>query len=79
MSHGWGANSRWGMEFRRDYVVGDELHYSVDRGPWERRGSPQRLPPSEALALLRFRCSTTVDLGSDQFPFYDHYVEQRNR
>jgi hypothetical protein len=76
MSHGWGANSQWGTDFRRDYIVGDELHYNVDRALRKRRGHQQRLAPDEALALLRFRCSTTVDLG-EQLPFDEHYVERR--
>jgi hypothetical protein len=75
-SHGWGGNSQWRTDFRRDYVVGDKLHYNVDRHPSESRHRPwHTLPPEQPLSLLRFRCSTTVDLGPDQWPFYDHYVE----
>jgi hypothetical protein len=77
LSHGWGHNSQWGTDFRRDYVVGDELHYNVDKSDKQRRAAVEPLPPEQALALLRFRCSTTVDHGADQWPFSDHWVEQR--
>jgi len=78
LSHGWGSNSQWGTDFRRDYVVGDELHYNVDRHPAESRHVPSPMTTAEqSLALLRFRCSTTLDLGPDQWPFYHHHVEPR--
>jgi hypothetical protein len=74
LSHGWGQNSQWGTDFRRDYVVDDELHYNVDHRLHRQRLD---LPPDEALSLLQFRCSTTVDHGFDQWPWGDHYVERR--
>jgi hypothetical protein len=77
-SHGWGSNSQWGTDFRRDYVDGDELHYNVDRHPAEAKHRRRRaLTPEQSLSLVRFRCSTTVDLGPDQWPFYEHHVELR--
>ena len=30
LSQGWGSNSQWGTNFRRDYHVGKELYYNVD-------------------------------------------------
>ena len=78
LSHGWGANSQWATDFRRDYVVGEELHYNVDRHSVESKHQPgDTLTPEQSLSLLRFRCSTTVELGPDQWPFYDHHVEPR--
>jgi hypothetical protein len=77
-SHGWGSNSQWGTDFRRDYVVGDELHYNVDRHPAEADHRRERtLTPEQSRSLVRFRCSTTVDLGPEQWPFYEHPVEPR--
>ena len=33
LSHGWGHNSQWRTDFRRDYEESAELHYNVD-GRW---------------------------------------------
>ena len=75
---GEGANSQSATDFRRDYVVGEELHYNVDRRPAESGHEPwDTLTPEQSLSLLRFRCSTTVDLGPAQWPFYTHHVEPR--
>jgi hypothetical protein len=52
-----------------------ERRTSGIRSSWET--ALQTLPPEQSLSLLRFRCSTTVDLGPDQWPFYDHYAEPR--
>jgi hypothetical protein len=30
LSHGWGHNSQWSTDFRRDYVAEDAYHYNVD-------------------------------------------------
>jgi hypothetical protein len=30
LSHGWGSNSQWGTDFRRDYRIDDEFYYNVD-------------------------------------------------
>jgi hypothetical protein len=30
LSHGWGHNSQWGTDFRRDYVAEDAYYYNVD-------------------------------------------------
>jgi hypothetical protein len=53
--------------------VEGELHYNVDA-----RRKPRFEPDiskEQALALLRHRCSTTVDLGDDQWPWDHHHVE----
>lgn len=31
-SHGWGHNSQWSTNFRRDYVDNDAYYYNVDGG-----------------------------------------------
>jgi hypothetical protein len=30
LSHGWGSNSQWATDFRRDYVTADAYVYNVD-------------------------------------------------
>jgi hypothetical protein len=30
LSHGWGHNSQWGTDFRRDYVTNEAYYYNVD-------------------------------------------------
>src|SRR6185369_1815254 len=30
LSHGWGSNSQWGTDFRRDYETTDHFHFNVD-------------------------------------------------
>jgi hypothetical protein len=78
MSHPWGGNSQWGTDFRRDYIVGDELYYNVDWlgvAPTER--FPSRIPEKYRAPLLRHRCSTHIDLGDDEFPYEESLVERR--
>ncbi|WP_051367009.1 hypothetical protein [Hamadaea tsunoensis] len=77
LSHGWGGSSQWGTDFRRDYVVGDELHYNVDRRFTAAGDLSAGLPLDQRRELLRFRHSTTVDLGKDQWPYDDWLVEPR--
>ena len=81
-SHGRGHNSQWHTDFRRDYVVGEELHYNVDKvGAAPRGGGPpgDELSAADQLDLLRFRHSLRQDLGDDQWPYYDSHVESRPR
>lgn len=83
LSHGWGSNSQWGTEFRRDYVVGDELHYNVDlrlNPQMSRTGDEvSDLPFEDRRELLRWRHSRTIDLGDDEWPYFDWLVEPRRR
>jgi len=64
LSHGWGHNSQWGTDFRRDYLADGLLHYNVDADHEVDRPD-----------LLRYRCSTRSDLGADEWPFDDTFVE----
>lgn len=70
-SHGWGANSQWGTDFRRDYVADGELHYNVD-GYRDRPDGD--LPEAAALELVRFRCSILHDFG-DAWPYGHSFSE----
>jgi hypothetical protein len=74
LSHGWGHNSQWGTDFRRDYVTDGGLYYNVDADPATR---PDRdLDDADRLDLLRYRCSIRTDLGADQWPFDDTFAER---
>ena len=73
LSHGWGHNSEWATDFRRDYVIDGHLHYNVDADQAGPRHSD--LAVEGGLDLLRHRCSVHVDLGKDQWPFADTVVE----
>ena len=80
LSHGWGHNSQWGTDFRRDYVVGDELHYNVDRAtpPVNNPADDDAdLTPAIRRDLVRYRHSHLIDLGEDRWPYYDSLVEPR--
>lgn len=81
LSHGWGHNSQWGTEFRRDYVVGDLLHYNVDHSLTTRNPADQDedITAAERVDLLRFRHSVRRDLGDDRWPYYESLVEWRGQ
>ncbi|MEV8630699.1 hypothetical protein AB0395_03500 [Streptosporangium sp. NPDC051023] len=76
LSYGWGGNSQWATDFRRDYLVSDWLHYNVDAAlnprddKWE-----EDLDRASTIELVRHRCSTVVDHGNDLFPYRHHHVE----
>jgi hypothetical protein len=69
-SHGWGANSQWGTDFRRDYIAGGQLHYNVDGYKNQPSTSDGDLSAAAARELLRHRCSTRRDFGRDRWPWH---------
>jgi hypothetical protein len=71
LSHGWGSNSQWRTDFRRDYVADGQLYYNVDRYKHTRRGD---LPDDVAAELVRYRCSLLVDHG-DEWPYGHTIIE----
>lgn len=71
LSHGWGANSQWGTDFRRDYVADGELHYNVDG---YRHSRSADLTDADAWELVRHRCNLLRDLG-DAWP-YGHRLSE---
>ncbi|GAA3077168.1 hypothetical protein [Streptosporangium carneum] len=79
LSHGWGHNSQWSTDFRRDYLVDGRLHYNVDKAldPDDRGwGEDEKgLGPASMIELVRYRCGTVADHGDDLFPYDDHHVE----
>jgi hypothetical protein len=61
LSHGWGSNSQWGTDFRRDYQIDGELYYNVDgqhdlRKSFARSEDRDDLSQEERIELLVNRC-----------------------
>ncbi|WP_326674186.1 hypothetical protein [Streptomyces sp. NBC_01257] len=60
-SMGWGSNSQWRTDFRRDYVTDDAFHFDVDEefdSSRDQFGEPRKLTPAERSDLVRHRCLT---------------------
>ncbi|WP_329121330.1 hypothetical protein [Streptomyces sp. NBC_01465] len=58
-SLGWGHNSQWKTDFRRDYLTDAAFHFDVDEKPDSDQdffGEPRRLTPAERSDLVRHRC-----------------------
>ncbi|NUR91444.1 MAG: hypothetical protein HOY71_45855, partial [Nonomuraea sp.] len=70
LSMGWGSNSQWRTDFRRDHVVDGTLFYNVDAG-----FEPEQDDDPPPLDVLRHRCSTVTDLGDDLWPYYLFHSE----
>ncbi len=83
LSHGWGGNSQWGTDARRDYWIGNQLIYNAEYGDgppgwWlqSRRLHDDPEPDPEVMQmLLRHRCSLHDDVGRDAWPYFQHAVE----
>lgn len=70
-SHGWGSNSQWRTAFRRDYRIGDTIHFNVDgcRDPIAAAESDD-LTPTERIELVTHRCFvTTTKRDGDLWPY----------
>jgi hypothetical protein len=60
-SLGWGHNSQWKTDFRRDYLTDAAFHFAVDEDPdsdLNILGEPRMLTPAERSDLVRHRCLT---------------------
>jgi hypothetical protein len=79
LSHGWGHNSQWRTDARRDYLLGDELQYNVDARfhAGDNAADRRDLTAEERRTLLRYRHSLTVDWGTEQWPWDDFAAEPR--
>lgn len=77
LATGWGSNSQWATDFRRDYLVDGQLHYNVDEALREPTGRPfvDDLDPAAMTEIVRHRCLTVVDHGDDLFPYDHHHTE----
>ncbi len=60
-SLGWGHNSQWKTDFRRDYLTDTAFHFNVDQEPDPDQyllGQPKTPTPTEQTDLVRHRCLT---------------------
>jgi hypothetical protein len=77
LSHGWGSNSQWRTSFRRDYRIGQEVHYNVDgkldlAAPDSTVESRDDLTREERTELLTNRCFVrTTKPQNDLWPYHD--------
>lgn len=72
---GWGGNSQWRTQFRRDYLLDGVLHYNVAPAASPPTPDPD-LGPAETLELVRHRCFVTTALPSgDRWPYGIRHVE----
>ncbi len=86
LSHGWGSNSQWRTNFRRDYLMDGYFHFNVDGNvqpsdpdpvdTYLALDSPDTddipLTTSERTELLTHRCFVETDKPHrDLFPFND--------
>lgn len=88
-SHGWGHNSQWTTDFRRDYVTAEAYEYNVDAdnplvdadGQLNSYVASQGLVIQEAIEVLRNRCfisKRSVSASSDDLDLsYVSYREER--
>ncbi|GAA5085724.1 hypothetical protein HNP84_010209 [Thermocatellispora tengchongensis] len=74
-SHGWGHNSQWSTDFRRDHLADGRLHYNVEAALRPDDREEEDLDPASMIELVRHRCSTVVDHGGDLYPYRHHHVE----
>jgi hypothetical protein len=87
-SHGWGHNSQWGTEFRRDYLDGGLFHFNVDgkyyldETYWERRREGEGdlhddddLTLAERIELLTNRGFVRTSKAVDRWPYDDRFSE----
>jgi hypothetical protein len=81
LSVGWGSNSQWRTDFRRDYESGGKRIYNADgknllnepaRGERDRDG----LTEEERIELCKHRCFiVTPNVSDDLWPFDDRFEE----
>lgn len=86
LSHGWGHNSQWGTDFRRDYEDAAMFYYNVDGYVPVDEPHPDdtdapldvSLTTEERIELLTHRCLIITDKPhGDLWPFDDTYKEAK--
>jgi hypothetical protein len=89
LSEGWGHNSQWSTDFRRDFDLGDRYAYNVDVGDKSRVDLRELPPPGrggrsldslsrdDRIDFLRHRCLTRHVLETDAglWPYHDFHEE----
>jgi hypothetical protein len=82
LSHGWGSNSQWRTEFRRDYRFGSTLYFNVDakddiaswRAYWRKDGVEDDVTDEEYMELIAHRCFVrTTKEHHDRYPYRKRY------
>lgn len=82
LSHGWGHNSQWRTEFRRDYRFSSKLYFNVDAeydaSSWRERlqedGDEDDLTDEDYIELITHRCFVrTTKPHDDRFPYFLRY------
>lgn len=71
-SHGWGSNSQWRTNFRRDYVIGKNYWLNVDAAESIDKAdlSKETLSVQEFSEVILYRCAVRCDKDcSDLYPF----------
>lgn len=70
-SHGWGSNSQWSTDFRRDYITHEAYHYNVDgveplldtHGQVDPEATTDEVSPRGAVEIMTHRCLVTEPEG----------------
>lgn len=71
MSYGWGGNSQWRTEFRRDYLINGVGYYNVD-GVQINELKDSEVPISERIEVLVNRCFVvTKKVEADHWVYDD--------
>lgn len=70
-SVGWGSNSQWRTNFRRDYEIGGTLYLNVDGKGKQPGGMDDDVTGTERLELLRHRCFVRCPKPHDDLWPYD--------
>lgn len=81
LSHGWGSNSQWSTEFRRDFHTGAQFHFNVD-GCLDLNDIKDDVPDEdyglvrrERIEMVRHRMWVVTDKPDDDlFPYDDRFV-----
>jgi len=83
LADGWGSNSQWRTQFRREYIVGDKLLFNAD-GKYDLNDRNQALREdgltrSERIELLTYRCFVRCAKPDDDLaPYYDRVLLPRD-
>jgi hypothetical protein len=74
MSLGWGHNSQWKTDFRRDYLTSDAYHLNIDgTDNVDEPGDQSGLTLDQRNELLRHRCVVRVLPRVDGEPYAGNY------
>lgn len=74
-SRGWGSNSQWRTELRRDYVISDRVYYAVDAKVDRQGPVDDTLTEDEMRELLTHRCFIRAATRHDDRYPYDRQLE----